>query len=318
MEQLTVNPANPTLETTASPKGSQTLGTSSVTLSDSADLEGGYHPTGTITFVLKDNGSQVYSSTVGVSGDGSYGSGSYTLPTTGTVAGSYVWTASYTGDGNNNIAGDDGTSTMEQLTVNPANPTLETTASPKGSQTLGTSSVTLSDSADLEGGYHPTGTITFVLKDNGSQVYSSTVGVSGDGSYGSGSYTLPTTGTVAGSYVWTASYTGDGNNNSAGDDGTSTMEQLTVNPANPTLETTATPKGSQTLGTSSVTLSDSADLEGGYHPTETITFVLNDNGSQVYSSTVGVSGDGSYGSGSYTLPTTGTVAGSYVWTASYT
>src|SRR5260370_357127 len=90
-----------------------------------------------------------------VSGNGVYGSGSYTLATNATVAGSYVWTASYTGDGNNNPAGDNWTSAAEQLTEDTANPTLVTTASPNGTITLDTGTVTVADSADLEGGYNP-------------------------------------------------------------------------------------------------------------------------------------------------------------------
>src|SRR5205823_6164938 len=253
-ERLTVNPANPILVTTANPNGTNTLGASgSPTLKDSADLEGGYNPTGTITFMLHYGASVVDTETVTVSGNGVYTTpAGFTLPTTGTVTGVYIWTASYGGDTNNNGASDSGESAAERLTVNPANPTLVTTANPNGTITLGASgSPTLKDSADLEGGYHPTGTITFMLHYGASVVDTETVTVSGNGVYSTPTgFTLPTTGTVTGFYIWTASYGGDTNNNGASDSGESAAERLTVNPANPTLVTTANPNGTITVGAS--------------------------------------------------------------------
>src|SRR5438067_1633486 len=87
-----------------------------------------------------------------VSGDGIYTTPTgYTLPTFGTGTGLYVWTATYGGDADNTGASDSGDSAAERLTVNPANPTLVTTANPNGTITLGASgSPTLKDSADLE------------------------------------------------------------------------------------------------------------------------------------------------------------------------
>src|SRR5438105_3487578 len=93
-----------------------------------------------------------------VSGDGIYTTPTgYRRPTIAKVTGLYVWTVSYTGDGNNNAALDSGDNASERLIVNPANPTLVTTANPNGTITLdATGSPTLKDSADLEGGYNPT------------------------------------------------------------------------------------------------------------------------------------------------------------------
>jgi len=88
--------------------------------------------------------------------------GGYTLPTSSMVTGSYVWTATYKGDGNNDTASDSGTSALEQVTVNPASPTIVTTPDPTSVKLSG-STTTLNDSAVLSGGYHPTGTITFTL-----------------------------------------------------------------------------------------------------------------------------------------------------------
>ena len=67
-----------------------------------------------------------------------------TLPTTGIVAGTYTWSAHYSGDVNNNSANDQG-GTAEQTIVSAAHPSLLTTAS--SAITLGTTAPTLSDSA---------------------------------------------------------------------------------------------------------------------------------------------------------------------------
>jgi hypothetical protein len=80
------------------PGGTVILG-SGGKLTDGATLSGGMSPTGTITFVLYDpSNSVVDTETVPVNGDGTYS----TLVGYGpTVAGTYFWSASYSGDSNN-------------------------------------------------------------------------------------------------------------------------------------------------------------------------------------------------------------------------
>jgi hypothetical protein len=206
-EQATVLPAHPSILTTPSVT-SVTLGTTSpAPLKDTAVLSGGYFPTGTITFTLLFNGSTVDTETVNVSGNGSYTTPTgYTLPTTGTVTGTYQWNATYSGDGNNHTASETG-SADEQVTVNPASPTITTSANPT-SATVGT---LLKDTATLSGGYFPTGTITFRLTapDGTTVVDTETVTVSGNGTY---STPAGFNATTAGTYQWSATYNGDGNN----------------------------------------------------------------------------------------------------------
>ena len=161
---------------------SVTLGTSSLTLKDTAVLSGGYYETGTITFTLYQGSTLVDTETVSVSGNGIYTTPTgYTLPTTGTVTGTYQWNSSYTGDGNNNSASENN-ATAERTTVIAANPTIVTTPS-VASATLGTSSVTLKDTAVLSGGYFETGTITFTLYQGSTLVDTETVSVNGNGAY---------------------------------------------------------------------------------------------------------------------------------------
>jgi hypothetical protein len=317
--------AAPTLATTPSPT-SVTLGTTPVTLSDSAVLSGGSVPTGTITFTLvAPGGGTVDTETATVSGNGTYTTPTgYTLPTTGTVTGTYQWDASYSGDTNNLPASDVG-ATDEQVPVSPVTPAIATTPSPT-SATLGTTTVTLLDSAVLSGGYFPTGTITFSLvAPGGGTVDTETVTVDGNGTYTTPTgYTLPTTGTVTGTYQWNASYTsGNGNNNDVSDINASD-EQVPVSPAGPPASpaiVTTPSLTSVTLSTTPVTLFDSAVLSGGNFPTGTITFTLvAPSGGTVDTETVTVDGNGTYTTPTgYTLtPGTATATGTYQWNATYT
>src|SRR5262249_35184276 len=150
-----------------------------------------------------------------------HGNGIYTTPTgftPGTAAGVYQWNAVYSGEANNNTASDLN-NPAEQVTVNPPALTLTTTPIPTTAK-LGINSVTLNDPARLDGGLNPTGTITFTLCHNGgstpTMVFTQTVTVNGDGVYTtSPGFTLPSSGTAAGTYQWDARYSGDKNNPAA-------------------------------------------------------------------------------------------------------
>ena len=159
-----VLPATPTINTTPNPT---TVSLSNVTppiLTDSAVFAGGNNPTGTLTFKLYAPGgvTVVDTETVTVNGNGTYSTlHGYTLPTTGSVAGTYQWVVSYSGDANNNSV--TGTLGSEPVTVQLATPNSSTSPLP-GNITLtsGTPPV-LKDSATLTGGFHETGTFTFNL-----------------------------------------------------------------------------------------------------------------------------------------------------------
>ena len=212
-------------------------------LKDSATLTGGFTPTGTITFDLyaPDGVTVVDTEVVTVSGNGTYNTPTgYTLPTASSVAGTYQWVASYSGDINNSPASS--TSGEEPVQVNTANPSLGTNASP-GSVTLSSGSPPiLTDSATLTGGFSHTGTITFDLYAPGGvvPVHTEIVSASGNGTYTTPTgYTLPTTGTVTGTYQWVAIYSGDGNNNGVAS--ANGNEPVVVAPANLLLSTTINP-----------------------------------------------------------------------------
>src|SRR5262249_28960051 len=156
--------------------------------------------------------------TVPVNGNGAYTTPTgFILPTTGTVTGTYQWNASCSGDTNNNSASDIN-NVNEQVTVNPASPTLNTTPN-TATVPLGPNAVILTDTATLVGSYHATGIITFTLIAPGNvTVHTESVTVNGNGSYTTPTgFTLPTGGTVTGTYQWNATYSGDTNNNTAND-----------------------------------------------------------------------------------------------------
>ena len=206
--------------------GDYTVG---VTLNDSADLSGGYSPTGTITFNLYGpneatcEGTPLYTEDVEVNGNGSYST------TTGYVtdlAGIYRWTASYDGDLYNNAANsgcDD-----EQVTVDKASPSITTLASPLTDIVVGTAT-TVGDTATLTDGYNPTGSVTFTLYLDAS-CQTAVSGVSGSGSITSGtaSYSTSWTPGTIGTYYWIATYAGDDNNDGFTTGCGDANEQLTV------------------------------------------------------------------------------------------
>ena len=322
-EQVTVSAASPTITTTPNPT-MVTLGTTPVTLNDSAVLAAGFNPTGLITFTLFVNGgtTPVDTEQIAVNGNGTYTTPTgFTLPTTGAIAGTYQWNASYNGDPNNNAVSDNG-SASEQVIVSAAGPTITTTPSPTTVTLTAAAPPILTDSADLAGGSNPTGIITFTLFQNGgtTPVDTETVVVTGNETYTTpAGYTLPTTGTVTGTYQWDASYSGDPNNNPVSDNG-SANEQVTVSTASPTLTTTPNPIAFMLSAATPPILTDSAVLAGGFSPIGTITFTLFFNGgtTPVDTETVAVTGNGTYTTPTgFTLPTTGSVTGTYQWDASY-
>jgi uncharacterized repeat protein (TIGR01451 family) len=200
MGQLTT----PTITTSAGPN--VVLGSGNA-LTDMATLSGGNSPTGTITFTLFDpTSTTVYTNTVMVTGNATYHS-TDTGMTTGsavpTMAGTYQWVVSYSGDSNN----DSVSSALgaEPQIVNPASPTITTLP-------IALPPRTLQDSATLAGGFNPTGSITFELTDPfGALFTTQTVTVNGNGTYSTTGVMVST----AGVWHWVAVYSGDSNNHTA-------------------------------------------------------------------------------------------------------
>ncbi|MFN2606794.1 MAG: beta strand repeat-containing protein, partial [Acidimicrobiales bacterium] len=308
-EAVTVGKVSPTIVTNASAPV-----VAGGTIHDTATLSGGVNPTGTITFDLfgpKDatcSGAVAFTATVPVAGNGNYDSPDFTA----TAAGTFRWVASYSGDANNNAAGPTACSDpAETVTITKSSPLVATNAS--GSVPVGQA---ISDTATLTGGTNPTGSITFTAfgPNNatcaGPAVFTSTVTVTGNGTYPSGAFTP----TVAGTYRFVASYSGDANNNAATTACTDPTEAVVVTRLTPTLTTTA----SATVGLGGQ-IRDTATLTGGTSPTGSITFNVfgpNDatcTGAVASTSTATVTGAGAYQSASFTP----TAPGTYRFVATY-
>jgi hypothetical protein len=303
-------PTSPTLVTSAS--GNVALGGA---ISDSGVLSGGNAPKGSITFRAYGpgdsncSGSAAFTSTKTVGGNGTYHSNNFTP----TAAGTYNFIASYSGDANNNGQTEPCGSNNESVTVtsNVSHPTLSTNAS--GNTTIGHA---ISDTAVLAGGSTPTGTIVFRAfgpnnsNCSGGAAFTSTVNVSNNGTFHSGNFTPNS----AGTYLFVASYSGNTKNAAITSACGAANESVTVTGAHPTLSTTAS--ASVTVGHS---ISDTAVLSGGVTPTGTITFnVYGPNNpncapSPITSSSVAVSGNGTYHSALFTPTSVGT----YIYVTSY-
>jgi uncharacterized repeat protein (TIGR01451 family) len=125
-------------------------------------------------------------------------------------AGNYYWQADYSGDAANDAASSD--CSLEVVSVGLNQPTITTNAS--ASVVVGGA---IHDTATLAGGFNPTGTITFRLYSpsdvacTSAAIFTSTITVNGNGDYDSAPFTT----SVAGTYRWIATYSGDSNNAAA-------------------------------------------------------------------------------------------------------
>ncbi len=232
---------------------------------DTATVTGGQEPTGDLTWhVYAETDANCtrpllgYSSTETLGGDGTYTSGTLTPETPGR----YRWGFTYAGDVRNEpVKGCGGHD--ETFTVVRATPSLSTSAG--AAVGIG---APLRDTATLTGGYHPTGTVTFRLYDTAScktEVGSAvTSTVSGNGAYPS----PPITPTTAQTYYWTATYSGDGENDAVSEPCGAKGESVTTTKATSTLTT----KSSAVKLAAGNSVTDVADLSGGYDISGTLTW----------------------------------------------
>ncbi|MBI2777058.1 MAG: Ig-like domain repeat protein [Chloroflexi bacterium] len=254
-------------------------------------------PTGDVTFTVSYNGGTPEAVSVEALSGAVRNGNAYTVTSdsyTPTAAGDYCFSATWPGDTNyTGSFADDGTN--ECFTVTPKQPGITTTVNDAGPIDPGTE---LWDTAELTGTADPSngvgGTITFVayLADRPdtceNDVYTSTVSVTGDGSYdsrdGDGGVFAPID---PGNYNWIATYTpdaGDVNNlpiaGICGDEG----EGSVVQQFNPTLTTAQTWTVSDTVTIDPV---GGGDLEG------TVYFELRRNscdGTLISSESIAVTG----------------------------
>lgn len=284
-------------------------------LTDTATLSGATpNATGTITFRAYGPGDTTCATvlaavTIPVSGNGAYTS---SPPLDASHAGTYRWVASYSGDASNDAVG--GTCADANQTTVVAKKTTSVSVSPSASITLGANTTS---QTTLSSGVSPTGTIVvraYATSDcSGSPAYtSSNVAVTGNGTY---SVSPAFTPAAAGTYRWTTSYSGDGDNEAATSACGASGATTTVAKRSPTLSATAA--SPVTVGTTSTV---SATLAGGHGPTGTVTFAAYTTeactGTPAYTSdAVTVDGNDDYSAAPPFVPDH---AGTYRWIASYT
>ena len=261
--------------------------------------DSGIEPTGTVTYYFYNTIDATGASTSQVV---NLDAGS--VPNSSThgplAAGSYSFRAVYSGDANYA----ESTSGIEPLEILKADPGISTAQNPIS----GLVGATVKDSASVTGGFNPTGTVTFVLKLNGSTVLTSEpipLDAQGNAAFTSG-YLANT----AGTYYWIATYSGDPNNNGKSSGDTEEPVVISTQPV-PAIVTTPNPK-TTTVG---ATLKDTATIGGIANPNGYIIFTLKaPNGTVAWTKRVDVTANGSYSTG------TGFVAnvqGTWKWIAKY-
>ncbi|HEU5002157.1 MAG TPA: hypothetical protein VFW71_05185 [Actinomycetota bacterium] len=299
--------ANPTVTTTA--HGAGAIGG---TISDTAYLAGGNNPTGSISFKVYGPGDTSCSTSLAtlaatVNGNGTYQSGPYSP----TAVGTYRFVATYAGDNANNPAHTGCSDRGEAVTIIKAHPSLTTTASLNGTSTT--------DVGHLTGGFNPTGMIHFKLYGPNPTTCTQSMGGSDNTVSGNGNYTSsPVSVTAPGTYTWTATYSGDNNNDATTVTGCGTDPNETVNLNKARVTITTQASKSVAVGDN---IHDTATISGGNNPGGTLQFALygpgDTNCSQAPYYTpqpVPVNGDGSnYSSGDYTAA----VGGTYRWVVTY-
>jgi uncharacterized repeat protein (TIGR01451 family) len=234
----------PTIDTTATPGGaSNPTGVANQhDVATVSAVSGRPDPTGTISFFLCNpsqvtaggcvsGGTQVGGAVTIVAGSATSDNADASLIT---AAGKYCWRAEYTPDAagsNFYAAGSETNATTECFSVQ-ASPAISTTPS----ETSGSVGDVLNDSASLTGGsnYDGSGTITFNLYGpadptcQGTPAYTQTVKADHNGSdYATTNATV--TADTAGTWNWTADFSGDSNNNPAHSG--CGQESVTINPA---------------------------------------------------------------------------------------
>jgi hypothetical protein len=279
---------------------SATGGTVGDPVSAMATIQEGAIPTGQITFKAFPpsdttcSGAATFSSTVGVSGNGQYRSKTFAP----SRVGAFRWTVAYSGDVNHAPATTDcgkATSSVAQ-----AGPSIA--GAVKQRATVGTS---FQDTATLQGGYSPGGTITFriygpVAAGCAKPAFVDTVAVAGNGAVSSDPFVAQR----PGRYSFVAGYSGDSANKSAAEPCDSAGQVVEVQKRALKVKPRARLKEGRRI-------SIRAHLSGGASPSGTITFRLYGPGDKrckrkpAFSGGIAVKSNGTYSLAQYLAPKSG-------------
>ncbi len=280
-------------------------------ITDGVTLASGFEASGQLVFRTYGPGDATcsttpkYEATVAVDGNGPYSPAGFSP-----AAGLYRWTVSYAGDGNNEPVSLPCGSANQASTVSKASPSLVGVAT---SVVVVGSSIT--DGVTLASGFEASGQLVFRAYGPGDATcsttpkYEATVAVDGNGPYSPAGFSP-----AAGLYRWTVSYAGDGNNEPV------SLPCGSANQASAVGTVTVTLAASAASGTVGDPVTAMASIQEGAIPAGQITFKAfspdntNCSGAPAFSSTVNVSGNGSYRSAAF-VPSR---VGIFRWTVSYT
>jgi hypothetical protein len=323
------------VSTHSSITGSTSIGTGSVSVSDSATVEvlGVSNWSGNVQFHLRGPIGSPLEVSTDIGGPVAVSNSTPTVQSntaTVTAAGNYCWSAQFTPTNPPGVPGANDDGTNECFTVTPATPALPTTAGPDvllGNPVTDTAALSGTSNQPGTPAINPTtpgapagGTITFTLVKSdcttlatGTGTNPQTVPVSGDGTYGPVSFTPDATGT----YFWKATYTpatGDPNNIGSTFNGncTDANEDVVVLavPSSLTSQQSFIPND-----TATVTAPAGGNLAG------SVTFEVFESsdcsGTAIYTQTVAVSG-ASPQTVSTTNTTVSTTAANVSWRLTYT
>jgi hypothetical protein len=300
----TVAKASPSLTGTATPAVKVGL-----TITDSVVVSGGFDPDGELVFQAFGPGDPTcagavaYEAKVEVDGNGTYAPPGFAPP-----PGLYLWTVAYGGDPDNNLVPASACGAPNQASeVGTFDPTLMASAT---GNTVGSALIA---TATLGNGGIPGGQLTFKAfapgdtTCAGAAAFSSTVAVTGNGTYRSAAFSPSQVGT----YRWTVAYSGDGNH-AAASAGCGAASSA-VAKANPSIDGKVGRR--VTVGTR---FRDTAALAGGFALGGTITFEIYGPGNDRcarpdFVNTVAVDGNGTYSSD----PFVAKQAGRYRFVARY-
>jgi len=232
-----------------------------------------------------------------------HGEGDYGTEYTPSGAGTYHWSAHYSGDLVNPPA---------EAVCTAASVVAKASPGISGSATNATVGSTIKDEATISGGFSPTGEVTFKVFGPGDTTCTTALATK-TAAIVSGKATSPTfTPSQAGQFRWTATYPGDGNNQTAETACGAVNQTSTVAKAAPTLSGSAT--ASVVVGS---TIKDEVTVNGGFSPSGEITFKVFGPGDSGCVTPLATK-TASIVSGHATSPTyTTTQAGQFRWTASY-
>lgn len=301
----TVGKASPTLSGVAT--SSVVVGQS---ITDSATLAGGFGAGGQLVFRAYGPNDPTcattpkYQASVAASGNGTY-----SPPGFSPAPGVYRWTVAYAGDANNNAVSPTCGAANQASTVSKASPTLSGVATSAAKAGL-----PITDNATLAGSFNASGKLVFRAYGPADATcatapkYEASVAVGGDGSY-----SPPGFAPAAGLYRWTVAYAGDGNNEAVSSACGAADQSSAVGTIPVSLGASAT------VNTVGDPVTATATIKEGAIPGGQITFKAfapgdsNCSGAAAFSSTVGVSGNGSYRSTAFVPSRVGT----FRWTVEY-